>query len=58
MNIISCDLDGILFRRELIGGNTKIRAIGKVNGGGDRLELYAEDGGIQISTHTGPSTPQ
>jgi hypothetical protein len=57
MNNIASDLDGLQFRREQIGGKTKIRATGKVNGGGDRLELYAEDGGIQISTHAGPPTP-
>lgn len=53
-NNITSDLDGLQFRREQIGGKTKLRATGKVNGGGDRLELYAEDGGIQISTHPGP----
>ncbi|MGZ8796761.1 MAG: hypothetical protein ACXW2F_05395, partial [Thermoanaerobaculia bacterium] len=51
-NIVS-DLAGLQVRREQIGGKTKIRATGKVNGGGERVELYAEDGGIQISTHAG-----
>ncbi len=52
-NNITSDLAGLQYRREQIGGKTKLRATGKVNGGGDRLELYAEDGGIQISTHAG-----
>lgn len=58
MNHIMSDLTGLQFRREQIGGKTRIRATGKVNGGGDRVELYAEDGGIQISTRAGnPTTP-
>jgi hypothetical protein len=55
VNNINADFDGLQVRREQIGGKTKIRATGKINGGGDRLELYAEDGGIQISTHAGPA---
>jgi hypothetical protein len=51
-NFVS-DLTGLQVRREQIGGKTKIRATGKVNGGGERVEIYAEDGGIQISTHAG-----
>lgn len=53
VNNISSDLEGLQVRREQIGGKTKIRATGKVNGGGDRVELYAEDGGIQINTRSG-----
>ena len=52
-NDIVFDLTGLQVRREQIGGKTKIRATGKVNGGGERVELYAEDGGIQINTHAG-----
>jgi DUF4097 and DUF4098 domain-containing protein YvlB len=50
VNNILSDLAGLQFRREQVGGKTKIRATGRVNGGGERLELYAEDGGIQIIT--------
>ncbi|HEY3057225.1 MAG TPA: DUF4097 family beta strand repeat-containing protein [Thermoanaerobaculia bacterium] len=57
VNKISSDLTGLSFRREQIGGKTKIRATGKVNGGGERVELYAEDGGIQISARGLPATP-
>ncbi len=53
MHRILSDFTGLSFRREQVGGKTKIRATGKVNGGGGRLELYAEDGGIQIATHSG-----
>jgi DUF4097 and DUF4098 domain-containing protein YvlB len=54
-NRILSDLPGLSFRREQIGGKTKIRATGKVNGGGGRIELYAEDGGIQITVRSGPA---
>ena len=53
VNNINSDFQGLQVRREQIGGKIKIRATGKVNGGGDRLELYAEDGGIQINSRTG-----
>ncbi|HSP13777.1 MAG TPA: DUF4097 family beta strand repeat-containing protein [Thermoanaerobaculia bacterium] len=53
VNKILSDFTGLSFRREQVGGKTKIRATGKVNGGGGRVELYAEDGGIQISTRSG-----
>ena len=52
-NNVTSDIPGLEFRREQVGGKTKIRATGKVNGGGDRVELYAEDGAIQISTRAG-----
>jgi hypothetical protein len=29
-----------------------VRATGKVNGGGERVELYAEDGDIHITTQS------
>jgi DUF4097 and DUF4098 domain-containing protein YvlB len=54
-NRILSELAGLSFRREQVGGKTKIRATGKVNGGGGRVELYANEGGIQISTHSGPA---
>ncbi len=56
MHKILSDFTGLSFRREQVGGKTKIRATGKLNGGGGRLELYAEDGGIQISTRSGATT--
>jgi DUF4097 and DUF4098 domain-containing protein YvlB len=51
-NVVS-DLTGLQIRREQIGGKTRIRATGKVNGGGERVDLYAEDGGIQITARAG-----
>jgi len=49
-NAIHSDLNGLSFRKEQVGGRTRIRATGKINGGGERVELYAEDGSINISS--------
>lgn len=51
---IRSDFAGLSVRRDQVGEKTRIRATGKVNGGGDRVELFAEDGTIQI---TGESRP-
>jgi hypothetical protein len=48
--------------RETANGKTRLHATGKINGGGARVELYAEDGSINISsqviTPVRPSRPQ
>jgi len=49
-NSIRTDFPGLTIHREQIGKKTRIRATGKVNGGGDRVSLYAEDGDITIRT--------
>ena len=49
-NGIHSDFPGLNIKREQIGKKTRIRATGKVNGGGDRVSLYAEDGDITIRT--------
>src|SRR5689334_21620017 len=54
-NSIRTDFPGLNIRREQIGKKTRIRATGKVNGGGDRMSLYAEDGDITIRTAPGSS---
>lgn len=59
-NSIRTDFPGLTIRREQVGKKTRIRATGKVNGGGDRVSLYAEDGDITIRTTTtgaGVSSP-
>jgi DUF4097 and DUF4098 domain-containing protein YvlB len=40
----------LTFRREAHNGKIRIRATGKINGGGERVELSAEDGSINISS--------
>ena len=47
---IVSDLPGLSISREQAGNKTRIRATGKINGGGQPLELDATDGGIRIST--------
>ncbi|HEY2323003.1 MAG TPA: DUF4097 family beta strand repeat-containing protein [Thermoanaerobaculia bacterium] len=49
-NSIRSDFPGLTIRRDQVGKKTRIRATGKVNGGGDRVSLYAEDGDITIRT--------
>ena len=41
--------------REQIGPKTRIRAVGKLNGGGDRVSLTVDEGDIQIRTVNSPS---
>jgi DUF4097 and DUF4098 domain-containing protein YvlB len=53
-NAIHSDFPGLTIRRDQVGSKTRIRATGKVNGGGERVNLYAEDGDITIRTTTGP----
>lgn len=52
MNEMHIDFNGISVRREKVGTKTRIRATGKINGGGERVELYAEEGDIHISAQT------
>ena len=49
-NSIQSDFAGLAIRREQINGKTRIHATGKINGGGDRVELYAEDGSIRLTS--------
>ena len=47
---IVSDIPGLSISREQVGGKTRIRATGKINGGGERMELSAVDGGIRITS--------
>ena len=48
-NTIKSDFPGLSIQKEQIpGGKTRVRATGKINGGGERVELTADDGGIRI----------
>ena len=46
------DFAGISVKREQIGAKTRIHATGKINGGGQRVELYAADGMITLDELT------
>lgn len=48
-SVIRSDFNGLQIRRDQVGKKTRIRATGKLNGGGDRVEIYAEDGNIRIT---------
>lgn len=52
-NSIKTDFPGLTFSREQVNGKTVVHATGKINGGGDRVLLYAEDGGIQFMSKAG-----
>ena len=52
VNEMHIDFTGLTVRREQVGAKTRIRATGKINGGGERVELYAEEGDIHISAQT------
>lgn len=52
VNEMHIDFNGLTVRREQVGNKTRIRATGKINGGGERVELYAEEGDIHISSQT------
>lgn len=47
---ITSEIPGLTITRETIEGRLRLRAVGKINGGGARIELHAENGGVQITT--------
>jgi DUF4097 and DUF4098 domain-containing protein YvlB len=48
VNPIHSDFSGLAIQRDQINGKTRFRATGKLNGGGERVELYSEEGEIHI----------
>jgi hypothetical protein len=52
-NGVHSEFAGLSIKREQVGGRTRIHATGKFNGGGDRIELYAEEGDIHFTTQVG-----
>jgi DUF4097 and DUF4098 domain-containing protein YvlB len=47
---ILSDIPGLSISRDQVNGKTRIRAIGKINGGGEKVTIQAADGDIRIST--------
>jgi len=45
---IHSDFAGLTVKRDQFNGKTRVRATGKIGGGGEKVELYTEDGEIQI----------
>ena len=52
INVIHSEFPGLTIKREQVGDRTRIHATGKINGGGERVELFAEEGDIHISNTT------
>jgi DUF4097 and DUF4098 domain-containing protein YvlB len=52
-NGIYSDFGGLTTKREQVGGKTKIHTTGKINGGGEKLTLYSEQGDIHITNKAG-----
>jgi DUF4097 and DUF4098 domain-containing protein YvlB len=53
---IVSDIPGLAITREQIGGSTRVRAVGKINGGGEKVVLQATGGDIRIATgRVGPT---
>jgi len=53
---ILSDIPGLSVTREQVGGTTRVRAVGKINGGGEKLTLQATGGDIRITTgRVGPT---
>ena len=46
------DFPGLKIERDQVNGKTRFRITGAVNGGGEKIDLFAEDGGIQLSSIT------
>lgn len=53
---IASDLPGLSISREQVAGKTRVRATGKINGGGEKVTLSATDGDIRITSgRVGPT---
>jgi DUF4097 and DUF4098 domain-containing protein YvlB len=50
------DIPGLSVSRDQVGGKTRVRATGRINGGGEKVVLHAIDGDIRISTGPVPPT--
>ena len=55
-NVIHSDFAGLTIKKEQVGDKTRIHATGKINGGGERIELFAEEGDIHISNTAASTT--
>ena len=54
-NAIQSDFPALTVKRDQIGSRTRIHMTGKINGGGDRVELYADSGDITINSASQPA---
>src|SRR5207244_11968880 len=49
-NTVHSDFPGLTMHRDQVNGKTRIRAIGKINGGGQKLQLSASEGKMHLKT--------
>ncbi|HJQ39832.1 MAG TPA: DUF4097 family beta strand repeat-containing protein [Thermoanaerobaculia bacterium] len=49
-NVIQADFAGLSMSRDQVDGKTRIRATGRINGGGERVTMQATGGSIKIVT--------
>lgn len=49
---IVSDIPGLSISRDQVNGKTRIRAVGKINGGGEKVTIQTADGDIRISAGT------
>jgi DUF4097 and DUF4098 domain-containing protein YvlB len=47
---IHVDFPGLNVERDTFNGKTRVRARGRVNGGGERIQLYVDEGDIHVRT--------
>ncbi len=53
-NRIQSQLPGLSIIRDQVGGRTRIRGVGKFNGGGQKVTLMAEDGNVHVRSENTP----
>jgi len=54
VNSIRSDLPGLMITRDKVENRTRIRAVGKIHGGGEKVVLHAEGGDIRILSQPVP----
>ncbi|HXI11367.1 MAG TPA: hypothetical protein VNM92_01810 [Thermoanaerobaculia bacterium] len=54
INAIRTDLPGLMITRDKVGNRTRIRAVGRILGGGEKIVLHAEGGDIRILSQPVP----
>jgi hypothetical protein len=47
-NTIDSKVSGLAIVRDMVGGRTRIRATGRLNGGGPTIKIVVEDGNVQL----------
>ena len=51
-NAIHSAFPCLTMHRDQVNGKTRIRAVGKINGGGQKIQLFATEGNIHITSQT------